>query len=304
MSIIKETTQSTTSRRAVLGQGLALAAASMVAATAASANTQTPPDPEPRANTNGAFAGKVVLITGATSGIGEATAKAFAMRGARVFFCGRRENLGKKVEDEIHAAGGDATYMRADVREPGQVEAFVEACVARYGRVDIAFNNAGIETPTPAPLADQSIEDWKNVQDTNVMGVFYSLKYEIPHMLKQGGGIIINMGSVSSQVGFATIAPYNASKHAVSAMTKVAALEYSAKNIRINSILPGVVRTPMIERAMKGFNLTEPQLAAMFPNNRMVEPEEMARTVMWMASDDATALIGTDVDVTGGYLAK
>jgi NAD(P)-dependent dehydrogenase (short-subunit alcohol dehydrogenase family) len=246
----------------------------------------------------------VVLITGATSGIGKATAVAFAARGAKVFFCGRRDDLGHDTQGEIESTGGDATFHRADVREEAQVRDFVAACLARYGRIDVAFNNAGIETPRAAPLHEQVTEDWDNVQRTNARGVFLSMKYELPPMLAAGRGVIINNTSVSAEVGFATIAPYSASKHAILALTQVAALEYADKNIRVNAVAPGAVDTPMLRRAAAAFGMTYEQIAQDYPIKRIVAADEIARTVIWLASPDASAIQGADIDATGGYLAK
>ncbi|MFG1707772.1 SDR family NAD(P)-dependent oxidoreductase [Nonomuraea sp. M3C6] len=295
------------SRRAILTTGttgvVAMAAGALGAAAPALANTQNPPDPSTgRADPEGRFGGKVVLITGATSGIGQATAYELARQGARVFFCGRREELGRRHERAIRQFGGEATYLRADVSKEADVQAFVAACVRRYGKIDIAFNNAGIESPKAAPMHEQTLSDFEQVWRTNAAGVFLAMKYEIPHMLRQGAGIIVNTASISAEVGFATISPYNASKHAVASLTKVAALEYADKNIRINALAPGAVDTPMLERAAEAFGVTYEQIAQDYPIKRIVEPQEIARVVMWLASDDATAVLGTDVDASGGFL--
>jgi NAD(P)-dependent dehydrogenase (short-subunit alcohol dehydrogenase family) len=206
---MSRTSGSQLSRRSALtttAAGLAGLSLGGVAVAAVSAESE-----QLTADPNGVFADKVVLITGATSGIGQATATAFAMRGATVFFCGRRDDLGLANQDQIRFRGGDATFLRADVREEAQIRDFIDACAARHGRIDIAFNNAGIETPRASPLHEQSIEDWDNVHRTNARAVFLSMKYELPHMLAAGGGVIINNASVSAEVGFATIAPYSAS---------------------------------------------------------------------------------------------
>jgi NAD(P)-dependent dehydrogenase (short-subunit alcohol dehydrogenase family) len=262
-------------------------------------------EPEPgRADPNGNFADTTVLITGATSGIGHATATAFAMRGAKVFFCGRRNELGLANQDQIRSIGGDATFHRADVREEHQIRDFVAACVARYGRIDVAFNNAGVETPRAAPIHEQSIDDWDNVQRTNTRGVFLSMKHELPHMLAAGRGVIINNSSVSAEVGFPTIAPYNASKHSIASLTKVAALEYAAKNIRVNAVAPGAFDTPMLRRAAAAFALSYEQIAQDYPVKRIVGADEIARVVMWLASPDAGAVHGANIDASAGYLAK
>lgn len=290
-------------RRQAIGAGVVGLAAATVGQSVI-ANTQKPPAPASgKADANGRFKDKVVLITGATSGIGEVTAYAFAHEGAKVFFCGRRENLGKQVEAKIKGFGGEATYMQADVRKEADVKALIDACVAKYGRIDIAFNNAGIES-SPKAIAEQSLDDWTNVMTTNATGVFLAMKYELPVMLKQKGGAIINNASVSGHVGFSTISPYSASKHAVLSLTKVAALEYADKNIRVNSVSPGAVDTPMLRRALAAWNTNFETVAKDYPLKRIVNAEEIARTVMWLSSDDASCIVGMDVDATGGYLTK
>jgi NAD(P)-dependent dehydrogenase (short-subunit alcohol dehydrogenase family) len=298
----------TSSRRGLLRAGAAagLAAGAVVASVPAAAGArptgarQAPQ--RPNATREGRFTDKVVLITGATSGIGEAAAHALAAEGAHVFFCGRRARLGRRIESRIRTAGGDATYMRADVREERDVREFVAACAARYGRIDVAFNNAGVESPRAARLHEQSLTDMERVWRTNVGGVFLAMKYEIPQMLSQGGGVIVNTASISAEVGFATIAPYNASKHGVASLTKVAALEYAADGIRVAAFAPGAVDTPMLRRAAEAFGMTYEQIAQEYPIKRIVRAEEMARVMMWLGSAEAAAVVGTDVDVSGGYL--
>ncbi|MEP0864836.1 SDR family oxidoreductase [Funiculus sociatus GB2-A5] len=301
----REKTIGVSRRRMMLygGAGLAGVAAMTVGGRVDANTQQSAVAQQVSAKPEGRFAGKVVLITGATSGIGEATARAFAKEGATVHFCGRREALGEKVAQEINAQGGKASYQKVDVRQEEEIKAFIDTCVQKYGRIDIAFNNAGIES-SPNTVAQQSLGDWMNVMTTNATGTFLSMKYELPVMLKQGSGAIINNASVSSHVGFATIAPYSASKHAIASLTKVAALEYADKNIRINSISPGAVDTPMLRRAMAAWKLSEEQIANEYPIKRLVAPEEIAKTVLWLSSADPTCIIGTDIDVTGGYLTK
>jgi NAD(P)-dependent dehydrogenase (short-subunit alcohol dehydrogenase family) len=291
-------------RRRILTVG-AIGAAGLATtiATRTEANTQKAPEPQATVNPKGRFADKVVLITGATSGIGEVTAQAFAMEGASVHFCGRREELGTKIAQAIEAQGGRASYQKADVRNEQEVKSLIDTCVQKYGRVDIAFNNAGIESK-PLTIADQSLADWMDAMNTNATGVFLSMKYEIPHMLKQGGGVIVNNASVSGHVGFATISPYSASKHAVLSLTKVAALEYADKNIRVNSISPGAVDTPMLRRALAAWNTDFATVSQEYPIKRIVNAQEIARAVMWLSSDEASCITGIDVDATGGYLTK
>jgi NAD(P)-dependent dehydrogenase (short-subunit alcohol dehydrogenase family) len=284
----------------------AMGAAGIAATTIAQqvqANTKVPIASETKTNSQGKFANKVVLITGATSGIGEATARAFAKEGAIVHFCGRREALGNKVAQEITAQGGRASYQKTDIRLEQEVKAFIDTCVQKYGRIDIAFNNAGVES-SPKTIAERSLEEWLNVMATNATGVFLSMKYELPHLLKQGGGVIVNNASVSGHVGFATIAPYSASKHAIVSLTKVAALEYADRNIRVNAIAPGAVDTPMLRRALAAWNTNFEKVSQEYPIKRIVMPEEIARGVMFLGSDDASCITGMDLDATGGYLTK
>ena len=194
------------------------------------------------------FRGQVLLITGATSGIGRRAAERFAAEGASVFFCGRREELGAEVEAGIRQAGGEATYLRCDVREPEQVQAFVQACVETYGRLDIAFNNAGIFM-TPGELHEIAVDNYLDIMLTNAGGEFFAMKYEIPVMRAQGGGVIVNMASVAGFKGFPNTAAYNASKHGIVGMTKAAAIANAPHNIRVNAIAPLAVDTPQLRES-------------------------------------------------------
>lgn len=248
------------------------------------------------------FAGKVVLITGATSGIGEATARSFAREGAIVHFCGRREQLGAQVAQSIVVAGGRATYQRADVRREPDVEAFVDTCVQKYGRIDIAFNNAGIFM-TPAEVHKIPLDNFMDIITTNTVGEFLCLKYEIPVMRRQGGGNIINMASIAGHVGFKTTAHYNASKHGIIGLTKAAALENADYNIRINSISLLALDTPQLRESFAFQKLTYEQVVKGFVTKRIMTPNEMAEAVMFLASNSATSVTGMDLDVTGGQLA-
>lgn len=270
------------------------------------ANAQTQPEPQPTtgsANPSGRFAGKVVLITGATSGIGETTARAFAREGAIVHFCGRREQLGEQVARSIREAGGRATYQRTDVRVPEEVKAFVDRAVRDYSRIDIAFNNAGIFLD-PTPIHELSIATYQDMMATNAMGILLAMQNEIPQMRRQGGGVIVNMSSVSGHVGFANLSPYNASKHAVMGLTKAAALENADHNIRVVSISPLAVDTPMLRQSFRDQGLTYEEVTPTMVTKRIMTTEEMARAVMFLASDDASSLTGTDLDVTGGHFAR
>ncbi len=250
-------------------------------------------------NANGKFTGKVVLITGATSGIGEVTAKEFARAGAKVFFCGRRTNLGAKVEQEIRALGGEATFMKADVRNAEEVKNFVDACVAKYKRLDIAFNNAGVDYP-PKAIADTSITEFDDLMNTNARGVFLGMKYEIPHILKSGSGAIINMASIGGERAFPNIVGYGASKAAVIHMTKMAAQEYG--KIRINAVLPGAIDTAMLDRVQRDWKVTKEQLVSSYPSKRVGKSIEVANMVLWLASDAASYVSGGQFSIDGGGL--
>ena len=254
------------------------------------AQSESEPLSQPEVNPDGKFADKVVLITGATSGIGEATARAFAAQGATVHFCGRRQELGQQVAQSIVDAGGKATYQPADVRNEDEVKAFVDGCIDRYGKINVAFNNAGIVNPQAVPLAEQSLEDFQNVLKTNVTGYFLSMKYEMPHLLKNEP--------------WGKYGPYSSSKHAIIGMTKCAALEYGGQGIRINSISPGAVNTPMRRQAYENQGLSPNEPLPAPPNivNRANTPEEMADIVMLLASTDVSYVLGTDIDVTTGML--
>ncbi len=248
------------------------------------------------------FPGKVVLITGATSGIGEAAAREFAKEGARVFFCGRRENLGEKVEKEIRDAGGEASYMQADVREEQQVKAFVEACKDTYGRIDIAFNNAGIEGPN-GDFPDIEMEGTMGYYDlikTNIDGVMYSMRFQLPVMREQGEGVIVNVGSMLSHRGSASWGAYAATKHAVIGMTRSAAQANAGHGIRVLSLSPGGTRTELLRRFMGG---SLENAGRNSPMGRIAEPEEVARVMMSMCLSQNLFLNGDDVKADGASSA-
>ncbi|MBA2117161.1 glucose 1-dehydrogenase [Bremerella alba] len=249
------------------------------------------------------FQDKVVLITGGTSGIGEVTANLFAKQGAKVVVAGRREELGSAVVDRIKSAGGEAVFVKTDVTSEEDVQNLVQQTVKHFGRIDIAFNNAGVEAT--GMVTDVTVEDYRKVFDINVLGVFLSMKYEIEQMLKQGGGVIVNTSSIVGHVAMPGASIYIASKHAVEGATKTAALEYAQQGIRINAVAPGATATDMIDRfAGKKGSENREALAAQHPMNRIAKAEEIAAAVAYLASDAASFTTGVSLPIDGGYLAK
>ncbi len=249
------------------------------------------------------FQNKVVLITGATSGIGKVSALAFAKAGAKVIVSGRREAEGQAVAAEIKAAGGEATFVKADVAVETDVVALVAKTVATYGRIDIAFNNAGVEIT--GPIVDATEADYRRAFDINVWGVLTSMKHEIPVMLKHGSGVIINTSSVAGHVGMAGASIYVASKHAVEGLTKAAAMEYAKQGIRVNAVAPAAIETDMLDRFTGGGNEDAlSYMRSLHPVGRLGRAEEIANAVLFLASDAASFITGTSLNVDGGFLAQ
>ena len=249
------------------------------------------------------FQGKVVLVTGATSGIGRETAKQFAQAGAQVVLAGRREERGAAVVDEIKSAGGDAHFVQTDISDEQQVKHLIDATIERYGRLDIAFNNAGVEHG--GPVTEFAEDDYRHVFDINVLGVFLSLKYEIPAMLRTGGGVIINTSSILGQIAMPGSAVYNASKHAVEGITKTTALEFAQQGIRVNSVAPGAIATDMIDRfAGEEGAESRQRLESLHPMGRLGQAQEIAAAVLYLASDAASFTTGMSLPVDGGFLAR
>jgi NAD(P)-dependent dehydrogenase (short-subunit alcohol dehydrogenase family) len=249
------------------------------------------------------FNSKVVLVTGGTSGIGAVTAIAFAKEGAKVVLSGRREREGLAVVEEIKKAGGVAHFVQADVAKEADVKRLVEATVARFGRLDVAFNNAGVEWT--GSLAEVTEADYRTIFDVNVWGVIASMKHEIPAMLRTGGGAIINTSSVAGHVGLAGASVYIGSKHAVEGLTKTAALEYAKQGIRVTAVAPAAIATDMLDRFVGGGDTEQGKgLAAMHPVGRVGRSEEVAEAVLYLASDAAKFTTGISLPVDGGFLAQ
>lgn len=249
------------------------------------------------------FENKVVLITGATSGIGKVSALAFAKAGAKVIVSGRREAEGQAVVAEIKAGGGEAAFVKADVAVEADVAALVAKTVATYGRLDVAFNNAGVELT--GAIVDANEADYRRVFDINVWGVLTSMKHEIPVMLKQGGGVIINTSSVAGHVGLSGAGVYVASKHAVEGLTKAAALEYAKQGIRVNAVAPAAIETDMMNRFTGGGNEEALNyMRSLHPVGRLGRSEEIANPVLFLASDAASFITGASLNIDGGLLAQ
>ena len=248
------------------------------------------------------FAGKVALITGGGSGIGRATAIKFAELGASVVIGNRNEQTGGETVDLIQKAGGKASFFRTDVTKLENVQNLVEYAANTYGRLDIAFNNAGVEDPQ-AMTPEQSEDTFDLVMNVNVKGVWYSMKSEIEQMLATGGGAIVNTASIAGVIGFPGHALYTASKHAVLGLTKTAALEYAQQGIRINAVCPGAIETRMMQDFTQGDNDTIEYIKSLHPIGRLGKPEEIANAVVWLCSDEASFALGQGFNIDGGFTA-
>lgn len=248
-----------------------------------------------------AFTNKVAIVTGGSFGIGRATALAFSKKGAKVVIADWAED--NETLNLIKDAGGEAIFVKCDVSKASDVKAMVEKAISAFGRLDYAFNNAGIEGVT-APVQDCSEENWDKTIGVNLKGIWLCMKYEIPEILKQGKGVIVNCASIAGLVGYSGLPAYAASKHGVIGLTKTSALECAKLGIRVNAVCPGAIKTPMIDRLTGKKKEVEQQYAAMEPIGRLGQPEEVANAVTWMCSDEASFITGHAMAVDGGWTAQ
>jgi NAD(P)-dependent dehydrogenase (short-subunit alcohol dehydrogenase family) len=254
---------------------------------------------------NKRFQDKVVIITGATSGIGKVSALAFAREGAKVVMASRRVEQGQQLVEQIKSAGGEASFIQTDVASAQDVMKMVSHTIETYGKLDCAFNNAGVGGDVMIPTADHSEENWDNVMSINLKGVWLCMKYQIPEMLKQGRGSILNNSSIyglaASTVGHV---PYAVSKHGIIGLTRTAAFEYARKGIRVNAICPGYTHTELVDNALEALPGLFDKIVADVPMGRIAETEEIVNAVLWLCSDESSFVTGQAIAPDGGWLAK
>jgi len=253
-------------------------------------------------DTNGKrdFKGKVAFVTGGGNGIGRAAARAFAGQGASVVVADVSETGNRETARMIEKQGGRALAVRCDVTRVEDLTAALDKTVEAFGRLDFAFNNAGIEPRKPAPTADYDLEEWERIINIDLRGVFLCMKYEIPLMLRQGGGAIVNTSSGAGVIGIKGSPAYTAAKHGVIGLTRAAALDYAAQNIRVNVVCPGYIDTPMMDRFTGGTDEGRARVISEEPIGRMGRPEEIANAVVWLCSDAAGFVVGSAMVIDGG----
>lgn len=249
------------------------------------------------------FKGKVALVTGAGSGIGEETALKFSANGARVMLSDIDASAGNELLVRIQEQGGEAAFLPCDVSSSAQVETLIDETLRRYGRLDIACNNAGIEG-VQGVTAECAEDNFDRVTATNTKGVWLCMKHEIPEIVRAGGGAIVNLSSIAGLIGFPGLPAYVASKHAVAGLTKTAALEYAESNVRVNAVCPGPIMTPMLERIMASAPGFRDQLIAGVPERRIGQPADVADTILYLCSDQAAYITGQCLAIDGGWVAQ
>jgi NAD(P)-dependent dehydrogenase (short-subunit alcohol dehydrogenase family) len=249
------------------------------------------------------LSGKVAIVTGGTSGIGRATAIAYAQQGAKVVVAGRRVEAGQETVQLIKAAGGEAFFTQTDVTQEVDVKTMVDRTISVFGRLDIAFNNAGMHGEN-AVLTEQTDDEYDRMMTANVKGIWLCMKYEIAQMMQQGSGAIVNTSSILGVVAMAGVPLYTASKYAVQGLTKAAALQYAKAGIRINAVGPGAIATDMFEAATGGQDEAKAYMAGLHPMGRIGQPAEVANAVLWLSSDAASFVTGETLMVDGGFVAQ
>ena len=300
----------TSDRRHLLSAAVAAGAGGVIAGILGATAAATGKAPVIQVEDRRRFRDKVILITGATSGIGAAAAKMFAAEGGKVAFCGRRENRGAQVEREIRAAGGEASYIRADVRVESDVQRFVDQAAERYRGLDVCFNNAGITIERP--LHEYTSAEWDDVVGTDLRGNFLALKYEIPHLLRRGGGVVVVTASSNAIATTGKRSAYSAAKRGLVGMVQAAAQDYADSNIRINTLIPGTTDTELVRRAAGMMDAPDavwkPAVALWAKANvavahRLATAEEIATVALALASDEFTFITGAQIVVDGGKTA-
>lgn len=249
------------------------------------------------------FEGRVAFVTGAASGIGRAASRLFAARGAHVVLADLEREAGEAVAEEIRSTGAEAVFVETDVTDDAAVARAVATATERFGRLDCAYNNAGLSGP-PNFVADMPEDQWRRTIDVMLTGVFLCMRHEIPAILESGGGAIVNCASGAGLIGFPGQSAYVASKHGVIGLTRAAALEYGSHGIQINSICPGTARTGMVEDVVRETPELQQELERLHPIGRIAEPEEIAEAALWLCTERASFVLGTALSVDGGYVAQ
>lgn len=247
---------------------------------------------------------RTIVITGATSGIGKETALAFAKLGDNIVVSGRREKEGLEVVNEIKSLGANAIFVKTDIIQENEVKALIEQAVAHFGKIDVMVNNAGIAGRENVPLHQHSTENFRELIEVNVMGLFWGMKYAIDAMLKTGGGVVVNLASIAGLNGIEFTSQYSASKHAVVGLTKSASLDYATQGIRVNAVAPGAIKTDILQNAINAGVYPEDKIAGIHPMNKMGDTSSIANAIVFLASPDVPFMTGTILNVDGGFCAK
>lgn len=247
---------------------------------------------------------RTIVITGATSGIGKETALAFAKLGDNIVVSGRREKEGLEVVNEIKSLGANAIFVKTDITQENEVKALIEQAVAHFGKIDVMVNNSGIAGRENVPLHQHSTENFRELIEVNVMGLFWGMKYAIDAMLKTGGGVVVNLASIAGLNGIEFTSQYSASKHAVVGLTKSASLDYAMQGIRVNAVAPGAIKTDILQNAINAGVYPEDKIAGIHPMNKMGDTSSIANAIVFLASPDVPFMTGTILNVDGGFCAK